>query len=59
MIKDATVARRVSDLMLEYGKKLDESVAEVQNICSNDPKRTCLRCSMVVGQTDMEFNDGD
>ncbi|WP_266183194.1 hypothetical protein [Dyella humicola] len=36
MIKDATVAKWVSDLMLEFGKKLDESVAEVQNNCSNE-----------------------
>jgi len=36
MISDPVVARRISDLMLEFGARLDISVAEVSEQCGRE-----------------------
>lgn len=36
VIADQRVAAVIAQLMLEYGAKLDESVAKVQSVCTED-----------------------
>jgi hypothetical protein len=36
MIQNEVIAREISELMVEYGRRLNESVARVQQHCSND-----------------------
>jgi len=36
MIKDALVAQQISDLMIEFGSRLDISIATVQEKCSSE-----------------------
>jgi hypothetical protein len=36
MIQDATVARQISDLMIEFSIRLDSSIVTVQEKCSAD-----------------------
>ena len=39
MINDESVAKQISDLMLEYGARLDASVALVRGRCTEDEFR--------------------
>lgn len=34
MVQDNTVAREISDLMVEFGSRLDASIKRVQDACS-------------------------
>lgn len=36
MIEDSKVAEKISELMIEIGKKLDDSILLVKNNCSED-----------------------
>lgn len=43
MIEDEQVAKQISDLMLEYGARLDASVLLVKNTCSEGELKTYRR----------------
>lgn len=43
MIKNEAVARQISELMLDIGGRLDQSVADVQESCSPDEFRVYRR----------------
>lgn len=43
MIENVDVAREISDLMLEYGARLDKSVALVSERCSAEELKTYRR----------------
>lgn len=43
MIENERIAKQISDLMLEYGARLDESVLLVKNSCSEAELKTYRR----------------
>ena len=43
MIENERIAKQISDLMLEYGAHLDESVLLVKNNCSEEELRAYRR----------------
>jgi len=47
MISNETLARQVSDLMLEYGSKLDATVAEMQ---SQVPEEEFIKYRRAIGR---------
>ncbi len=40
MIKDEDIAQKISQLMLEYGKRIDESISLVKDHCSKEEFET-------------------
>lgn len=43
MIENERIAKQISDLMLEYGARLDESVLLIRNNCSEDELKAYRR----------------
>ena len=52
MIKDEDIAKQISDLMLEFGAKLDESVNLVHKNCSKKEQYSYRRA---VGKGDGQY----
>ena len=48
MIKDKDIAREINELMLEYSKKIDTTIAQVQSSCSNEEFEKYRKASGVV-----------
>jgi hypothetical protein len=48
MIKDKTIASEINQLMLEYSKKIDATIAQVQSNCSNDEFEKYRKASGIV-----------
>jgi len=48
MIKDKDIACEINELMLEYSKKIDATIAQVQSSCSNEEFEKYRKASGVV-----------
>ena len=58
MIKDPSIARQVSDLMIEFSQRLDESILIVQEHCSPDEFKVYrLAVAKVLGEALLEVMD--
>ena len=55
MIKDPSIARQISDLMLEFSERINESILTVQEQCSpGEFKAYILAASKVLGEVLLE-----